>query len=112
MGSGRRRPDAAHGADPVVVVAQDLGRCRQPMKLDAFLLGVVDFLDPCRALGLGPAIDAIYLFGAQAQRHAHRVHRRVTGPDDRDTPPQVQGGVVIRETARLHQVAARQQLVG
>ena len=93
------------------VVAQHLDRARQPVELDAFLARVVDLLDARRGLGLAAAVDAVHLLGAQAQRHAQRIHRRVAGADHRDALARHQRRVEIRKVARAHQVAAREELV-
>ena len=81
------------------------------MKLDAFLLGVMNFLDACRAFRPRTAINAVDLFRAEPQ-DARRIHRSVAGADHRDSPSSGIGVVSNSGNLRAHQIAARQQLVG
>ncbi len=82
------------------------------MELHAFLAGVVNFLDPGGRLGLAATVDAVHLFGAEAQRHTERVHRRISRTDHRDPLAGHQRRVEFRKVARPHQIAASEELVG
>jgi hypothetical protein len=112
VGLAEHHPDAAHAPHVPVVVAEQLDRAHEPLELDALLLGVMDFLGAGRRLLAAATVQAVDLLGAESQAHPHRVHGRVAGADHRDATPRLQRGVVVREVAGLHQVAARQQLVG
>ncbi len=57
-------------------------------------------------------VQAGHRRGAEAQADAQRVHRGVAGPDYHHVLAGLQRGVVVRELARVHQVAAGEQLVG
>ena len=71
--------------DLPVVVAEEPDGSGQELEFDAFLLGVMDFLDARGHLGLGAAVDDVDLLGAESEGGAHgspwRCCRR---PDDGD----------------------------
>src|SRR6185369_17747005 len=78
--------DAAHAAHAAVAVVEDRDGSGQPVELDALLLGVMDLLGAGGAFGPRAAVDAVDVFGAEPERDAHRVHRRVARADDRHAP--------------------------
>ena len=80
-----------------LAVVEDLYRVGQPVELDAFLLGVMDFFGARRAFGARAAIDAIDFLGAQPQADPHRIHRRVAGADHRDAAAERNRRVEFRE---------------
>src|SRR6266567_481944 len=112
VGLAQLHANAAHVAHVALAVVEDFDRVGKPVEFDPFLFGVVDLFAARRTLGATTAVDAIDLLRAEPEAHAHRVHRRIAGADDRHALAERERGVVIRELLRAHQVAASQELVG
>ena len=70
----------------------------------------MDLLPARRKLGLGAAVYDMHL-RAQAQRRAGRIHRHVAAADHASAPSDMDGCQVV-VPVRVHQVVARQELVG
>ena len=84
----------AHAA---VVVAQESLRQRQPVEDRAFLARAPVVLGAGAHLGLRAPVDDVRLLGAEADRHARGVHRRIACADHGGARRALHGRVVVRE---------------
>ena len=122
IGTGRARPESSGSPSSILThlspvtqpsfVAEDLDRVGQPVKLHTFLDRVLMLLDACGHFLVAAAVNDHALFSTDAQRDANRVHGRIASADNRDAPADHDGCVSIREIVGVHQVDARQELVG
>src|SRR5574344_1397053 len=104
--------EALESDDLAHVVAKDALGVLKRAELDAFLLGVVDFLDARWHFGLAAAVDEVDLLRAEAQGHPARVHRDVAAAEDPDARAVPEGRVGVRLVVGLHEVGAGEVLVG
>ena len=112
VGLAQLHADALEAGDPFLLVAEHFDRRDQELELDAFLLGVVDFLGAGRHFLAGAAIDDHGGLGAQAFGGAGGVHGDVAAADDGDALALEHRGVGPRELVGGHQVHAGEILVG
>ena len=69
-------------------------------------------LDAGGHLRLAAAVDDVHRLRPEALGAARRIHRHVAAADDRDRPPHLHGRVRLWKAVRLHEVDAREELVG
>ena len=73
---------------------------------------MLDFFCARRNLCRAAAVDDRDLLGSEAQCRAGRIHRDIAAADDGDVTADLDRRRVFRELVGLHEVAARQELVG
>ena len=61
---------------------------------------------------LAAAVDDVDMLRAETQRRARRIHRDVAAADDSSCLAYLERRRVIGETVRLHEIAAREELIG
>ena len=69
-------------------------------------------LDACGHLLVAAAVNDHAFFSTDAQRDANGVHGRVASPDNRDAFANHDWCVSFGKSIRMHQVDARQELIG
>jgi len=112
VGLAKLRADALDAAHPSVLVAEEALRHGEPVEDHALVARPLVVLRPRALLHLGAAVHDVRLLRAKADRTAHGVHRGVAGADDGRPPRPPDRRVVFGERVRVHQVDARQELVG
>ncbi len=103
---------AGHGLDVPVFVPDDLGRVREQFEDDSFFFCVMHFFDPGGHLFFAAAVDDGDVLCAEPLGAARRVHGHVAAADDHRIFTHLHGRIRFGEMIRLHEVDARQKLIG